>query len=178
MTLGIGLLYVGCVLFMNGVLRVSKVDAKSCAVMNFFTGGLLAVINAINIANIVFAGGLTAAGVDYTSFYGMATNMLFGFTYLFVGMTNWFGLDGRPLSWYCFFVACNTVPIFLMTFAAGDLVWGIIWVIWGLLWLAFWVNGVLGKLSEMFMGSFTWIAGVVTCWIPGLLMVLGWWPFA
>jgi len=181
MTLGIGLLYVGCVLFMNGVLRLSKVDGKSCAIMNFFTGGLLAVINAINIANVVFAGGLDALLIDYTSFYGMATNMLFGFTYLFVGCTNWFGLDGRPLGWYCFFVACNTVPIFLISFAGGtpsDIVWGIIWVIWGLLWLAFWVNGVLGKLSETFMGSFTWIAGVITCWIPGLLMVLGWWPFA
>jgi len=178
MTLGIGLLYVGCVLFMNGVLRLSKVDGKSCAIMNFFTGGLLAVINAINIANVVFAGGLDALLIDYTSFYGMATNMLFGFTYLFVGCTNWFGLDGRPLGWYCFFVACNTVPIFLISFASGDFIWGIIWVIWGLLWLAFWVNGVLGKLSETFMGSFTWIAGVITCWIPGLLMVLGWWPFA
>ena len=45
MTLGLGLLYVGCVLFMNGVGTLQKWDSKAMAVMNFFTGGLLVVIN-------------------------------------------------------------------------------------------------------------------------------------
>jgi len=173
MTLGLGLFYVGCVLFMNGIATYTKIEPRASAIMNFFTGGLLVVINSINIANVVF--GNPTSGAD---FYGIATNMLFGFTYCFVGMTNWFGLEGRPLGWYCFFVACNTVPAFMICFVVdNNPVWGIIWILWGLLWLAFWINGVLGKFTYKFMGLFTSIIGVITCWLPGLLLICGWWPF-
>ena len=107
MTLGLGLLYVGCVLFMNGLGIRNNWPGKAMAVMNFFTGGLLVVINAINIAYAVFTMGADGIGADL---FGVATNMLFGFTYLFVGCTNLFNLDSRPQAYYCLFVAINTLP--------------------------------------------------------------------
>ena len=45
--LGVNLLYVGSVLAINGIGRLSKIDGKSLAIMNFFTGGLSVVTNII-----------------------------------------------------------------------------------------------------------------------------------
>ena len=39
--LGVNLLYVGSVLAINGIGRLSKIDGKSLAIMNFFTGGFI-----------------------------------------------------------------------------------------------------------------------------------------
>ena len=174
MTLGLGLLYVGCVLFMNGVGTLQKWDSKAMAVMNFFTGGLLVVINTVNIAFTVVTMG--AAGIT-ADLYPVATNMLFGFTYLFVGATNAFKLDGRPLAWYCLFVAVNTIPCAYLSFAANDPIFGIIWIIWGTLWLAYWFAGAEMKatLGPKFIGWYTVVVGVITCWFPGYMMLADWW---
>ncbi|MEG0026995.1 MAG: AmiS/UreI family transporter [Raoultibacter sp.] len=170
MTLGLALLYVGCVLFMNGVGILTKIEGKAFSVMNFFTGGLLVVINAINIAYAVFT------GQDAAAFFAIATNMLFGFTYLFVGITNLFKLDGRPLGWYCLFVAVNTIPCAYLSFAGGDPIFGGIWLVWGVLWLVYWIAGVpKPDLSSKFVGWLTTIIGVATCWLPGFMMIANWW---
>ena len=151
MTLGLGLLYVGCVLFMNGIGTLQKWDSKAMAVMNFFTGGLLVVINTVNIAYTVVTMGAAGIGAD---FYGIATNMLFGFTYLFVGATNAFKLNGRPLAWYCFFVAVNTIPCAYLSFVA---------------------NEMKVTLGPKFIGWYTIVVGVITCWLPGYMMLADWW---
>ena len=75
MTGGIGLIYVGCVLLINGIGMFQNFDSKALAVMNFFTGGIYVVINIINLTYAVFA------GQDINAFYGVGTSMLFGFTY-------------------------------------------------------------------------------------------------
>ena len=48
--LGIVLLYVGIVLINNGIARLTKIDAKSAAVMNIFTGALSVTLNILAIA--------------------------------------------------------------------------------------------------------------------------------
>ena len=45
--LGVSLLYVGAVLTINGIGRLTEIDGKSLAVMNFFTGGLSVIANVI-----------------------------------------------------------------------------------------------------------------------------------
>lgn len=174
MTLGLSLLYVGCVLFMNGVGTLQKWEPRALAVMNFFTGGLLVVINSINIGYTVFAMGSQGIGADL---YGVATNMLFGFTYLFVGCTNLFKLDGRPLAWYCLFVAVNTIPCAALSFVTHDPIFGVIWIIWGTLWLAYWFVGAEMKvtLGPKFIGWYTVVVGIATCWIPGYMLLANWW---
>ena len=174
MTLGLGLFYVGIVLFMNGVSILQKWPAKAHAVMNFFTGGLLVVINIVQIAYTVVSGGANSIGAD---FYGIATNMLFGFTYCFVAMTNWFELDGRPLAWYCGCVALNCIPCAYLSFAGGDPIFGVIWIFWGTLWLAYWIAGAELKvtLSGKFVGWYTLIIGFITCWVPGFMILADWW---
>ena len=70
--LGVSLLYVGAVLTINGIGRLTEIDGKSLAVMNFFTGGLSVIANVI----------LLVCG----EYYAAATGLLFGFTYLFIGL--------------------------------------------------------------------------------------------
>jgi acid-activated urea channel len=171
MTTGIGLLYVGCVLLLNGVGMLQKFQPRAIAVMNFFTGGLYVVVNAIVLLVAV------QSNAEPTVFYGVATSMLFGFTYLFVGFTNWFELDGRALAWYCFFVGVTTIPCSLLSFQSGDVRFGVIWLVWGYLWLLYWVTGAFSKVKP---GTFlvpisTILVAVATCWIPGYLLLAGLW---
>ena len=97
--LGVSLLYVGAVLTINGIGRLTEIDGKSLAVMNFFTGGLSVIANVI----------LLVCG----EYYAAATGLLFGFTYLFIGLNAVFNLDGRVLGWFSLFVAINTGSLVL-----------------------------------------------------------------
>jgi acid-activated urea channel len=170
MSTGVGLLYVGCVLLLNGVGMLKKYSGKSMAVMNFFTGGVYVVINVINLAFAIFSN----AKID--AFYGVGTSMLFGFTYLFVGITDLLDLDGGPLAWYCFFVAVNTIPSSAISFLGGDYRFGIIWLIWGFLWLLYWIAGALTvKLPSKLVPVSTILVGVITCWAPGYMLLANWW---
>jgi len=171
MATGIGLIYVGCVLLINGIGMLKNFDLKALAIMNFFTGGAYVVINIINLA---FA---TTSGAGISAFYGVATSMLFGFTYLFVGLVDWFKLDGRPMSWYCFFVGVNTIPCSILSFKGGDPRFGVIWLIWGFLWLLYWVAGAFEKVkvNGKFVAISTIFVGVCTCWIPGYMLLANWW---
>lgn len=171
MTGGIGLIYVGCVLLINGIGMYQKFDPKALAVMNFFTGGIYVVINIINLSYAVFS------GQDISAFYGVGTSMLFGFTYLFVGLTNLFSLDGRPLAWYCFFVAVNTIPSSYIAFSGGDFRFGIIWLIWGTLWGIYWIAGAFPKikLNPNVVPLSTLFVAIATCWIPGYMLLASWW---
>lgn len=171
MATGIGLIYVGCVLLINGIGMIQKFDSKALSVMNFFTGGIYVVINIVNLAYSVF----TKQGIS--AFYGVGTSMLFGFTYLFCGFTDLFELEGRPLAWYCFFVGVNTIPCSYLSFKGGDARFGIIWLIWGALWLLYWIAGGFKnvKLGDKLVPWSTILVGICTCWIPGYMLLANWW---
>ena len=50
-----GLLYVGAVLFLNGVMILGRVDAKAAAVFNLFVGGL----QVLTPTYLIFTAGVT-----------------------------------------------------------------------------------------------------------------------
>lgn len=168
--LGEALLYVGITLFSNGVSRLQKVDAKSAAIMNLFNGGLSLFLNFITACYALFAGGGEA------SYYASATGLLFGFTYLYIGINGIFNLDNRPYGWYSLFVAVNSIP-------AGILAWNggagwkmaVIWWLWGVLWFTGWVEGVAKKNLGSFVGWLAVFEGIFTAWIPGFLMLTNHW---
>lgn len=93
--LGVCLLFVGIVLINNGICNFYKVDGKSLAVMNIFTGGLSLFINFVNLVQ--------------GNYYAAGTGLLFCFTYLFVAVNNIFKLSGIPFAWFSTFVAINAV---------------------------------------------------------------------
>jgi hypothetical protein len=164
----VGLLYVGAVLFVNGLWLLGKAETRETALLNLFTGTLTFLIS-VYIA-------FTRPFGDAASFLTAGQVLLFSFTYLWVGLNNLFNLgDGRALGWYCLFVAITTVPMSLITFQSGDGRFGVIWLIWGALWFVFFLTLALRRNLGSFTGYATAIVGIATCWIPGFLLLAGRW---
>ncbi len=135
------------------------------AVMNFMVGGLALVASIIQ-----FARAETPA-----DFFVVAAFLLFTFTYLYVAISVWFDLDMRGLGWFCFFVAITTVPFSLQNFKIGDPRFGTLWLIWGALWYMFYLANVRQKDFGKILPYTVISIGVLTCWIPGLLMLTDNW---
>ena len=126
--LGVCLLFVGIVLINNGVCALGKIDGKSAAVMNIFTGVLSLFINFTSLVQ--------------GNYYAAGTGLLFGFTYLFVAANNLFHLNTKPFAWFSTFVAVNAVIFGTMEGFVGipswnitpDWRWAAIWYLWAILW--------------------------------------------
>ncbi len=167
--LGVCLLFVGIVLINNGICNLCNVDGKAAAVMNIFTGGLSVFINFVNLVQ--------------GNYYAAGTGLLFGFTYLFVAANNIFKLNGKPFAWFSTFVAVNAVVFgtlegFVGSQALGiepDIRWAGIWYLWAILWGTSFVEEILGKKLGKFTPCLQVFEGIVTAWIPGLLMMIGLW---
>ena len=45
------------------------------------------------------------------------------------------------------------------------------------MWLAYWFAGAEMKvtLGPKFIGWYTVVVGVITCWLPGYMMLANWW---
>ena len=167
--LGVCLLFVGIVLINNGICNLCNVEGKAAAVMNIFTGGLSVFINFVNLVQ--------------GNYYAAGTGLLFGFTYLFVAANNIFKLNGKPFAWFSTFVAVNAVVFgtlegFVGSQALGiepDIRWAGIWYLWAILWGTSFVEEILGKKLGKFTPCLQVFEGIVTAWIPGLLMMIGLW---
>src|SRR5699024_1285568 len=151
------------------ICNLCHVDGKAAAVMNIFTGGLSVFINFVNLVQ--------------GNYYAAGTGLLFGFTYLFVAANNIFKLNGKPFAWFSTFVAVNDVVLgtlegFVGRQALGidpDIRWAGIWYLWAILWVTSFVEEILGKKLGKFTPCLQVFEGIVTAWIPGLLMMIGLW---
>lgn len=167
--LGVCLLFVGIVLLQNGVCSLAGVDRKSAAVMNIFTGLLSVTINVIHLVQ--------------GNYYGAGTGLLFGFTYLFVAVNGIFDLSPVPFAWFSAFVAVNaavfgTFEGFLGIRQWGiqpDIRWAVIWYLWAILWATAFAEDVMKIKLGKAVPVLQIIEGIVTAWIPGVLMLLGQW---
>ena len=163
----VGLLFVGAVLFLNGLLFLGKADAKGVAVFNLFVGVLQTAIPFYLIA--------TAKGPE--EILGAAGIFLFGFTYLYVGIVNLAGLNSGGIGWYSLWVAVMATGFGLTNILRfHDTPTGLLWLQWAVLWGLFWVVLALGieRLTPL-AGWLTLILSVTTCSIPGFLLLLGEW---
>ena len=164
--LGLVLLYVGAVLVINGLAMLGRIAPREAAILNIFTG---VVSFSASFYAIFFQGGEEIA-------IG-AFGLLFAFTYLWVAYNNLTGQDGRGLGWFSLFVAITVLPLFWQvwqgaeTFGAQWL--ALNWAAWSVLWFSFFVIGVCGKPHLTGKVALLAIAqGVVTAWVPGLLILL------
>lgn len=170
MVLGLVLLYVGAVLFCNGLWILGKIEDREIAVINVFVGLL-------TLAAAFFMAFQPGAGAD--SVRGGAYVLLFSFTYLWVAWNRWNAADGRGLGWFCFFVGVTVIPIFLVTLTEATTLWGwwfaVCWGSWAVLWLLFWALLALGRTDlTRITGTLCAAQGVYTGWIPGFLLLNGW----
>lgn len=162
----VGLLYVGAVLFINGLMLLGKIPGKSAAVFNLFVGVMQIVFPTII---------LSQANGDPAAIFGASGLYLFGFTYLYVGINQIFNLPGEGLGWFSLFVAVVAVVFGVLQFTAtNDPLFGVIWFIWAILWTLFFLLLGLGKDSlNDFTGWFTIIVAHITGTIPALLLLSG-----
>lgn len=164
----VGLLYVGAVLFLNGVMILGRVDAKAAAVFNLFVGTL----QVLTPTFLIFtAGGNNDLILNASGIY------LFGFTYLYVGITLLAGLDSTGVGWFSLFVAAAACGYSWANFRLlDDRPFGVIWLYWAFLWFLFFL--LLGlKLEGLtrYTGWVTAIEGIVTAAVPGFLLLAGYW---
>lgn len=167
--LGVCLLFVGIVLINNGICNFYKVDGKSLAVMNIFTGGLSLFINFVNLVQ--------------GNYYAAGTGLLFCFTYLFVAINNIFKLSSIPFAWFSTFVAINAVVFGTLEGFVGSSALGIQpgyplgsdLVSLGDSLGNFFCRRHHGQKLGKFVPALQVFEGIVTAWIPGVLMLIGKW---
>ena len=162
----VGLLYVGAVLFINGLMLVGAIPGKSAGILNFFVGGMQVIFPTLII--------LGADG-DQSTIFGAAGLYLFGFTYLYVAILQFTGISGEGLGWFSLFVVfCATVIGVIQFTLVDDPVFGVIWLIWAVLWFLFFLVLGLGKESlTRTTGWFTIFISHMTGTIPAFLLLLG-----
>lgn len=165
--IGLILLYVGAVLFVNGLWLLGFAQDREVAILNVFTGF-------VGIVVAVFA----VAQGDLASVQLAAYVLLFAFTYLWVAYNQYSGTDGRGLGWYCLFVAITAVPVAFITLgnSGGEtfLVWlGLNWAAWAVLWFLYFMLLALQRPIRRLTAYVTTVEGVVTAWIPGFLVLNG-----
>lgn len=169
----VGLLYVGAVLFVNGLALYGLVKGTSMIPMNLFVG----ILQVVTPFYLIF----TADG-DQAVIVGASGLFLFGFTYLYVAMNNAFDLDGTGLGWFSLFVAVAAVIYAWWNFAdygalsgtdsaVGDLL-GVLWSSWAVLWFLFFVVLALGKESfTRFTGAWCAAQGIYTGFVPAIVLL-------
>lgn len=168
MLLGLSLLYVGAVLFLNGLWLLGRIDEREIWIINLFSGGLTLLI-ALYMA---FNGNADAASIK-----GAALTLLFSFTYFWVAFNRFNGADGRGLGWFSLFVAITAVPVAFDTLRHANSTWdvwfGLSWATWAILWFMFFLLLAMQRNIARLTGVVTMLIGITTGWLPGYLLLDG-----
>lgn len=168
----VGLLYVGCVLFINGLMLLGKVEPRAAGILNLFVGALQVITPTVLI--------ITATGTAEqrtAQILGASGIFLFGFTYLYVGIGLLGGFDTTGVGYFSLFVAIMAVGYSVANFRIlNDRPFGVIWLYWAFLWLLFFL--LLG-LKRDHLGHYTgWVTAIegwVTAAIPAYFILTGYW---
>lgn len=168
MLLGLALLYVGAVLFLNGLWLLGRIDDREIVVINVVSGF---------VTLCVALSSAFGAGADAASIRGAALTLLFTTTYLWVAYNRFSGTDGRGLGWFSLFVTITVVPVAIGALRAaqsGTDIWlGLNWVAWAVLWFMFFLLLALKWPILRATGIVTVVVGVLTGWLPGILLLDG-----
>ncbi|GGC01957.1 transporter protein [Oxalicibacterium flavum] len=168
MLLGLSLLYVGAVLFLNGLWLLDRIGDREIWIINVFSGGLTLLI-ALYMA---FNGNADAASIK-----GAALTLLFTFTYFWVAFNRFNGADGRGLGWFSLFVAITVVPVAFDTLRHAGSTWdvwfGLSWAAWAVLWFMFFLLLAMQRNIARLTGVVTVVIGIATGWLPGYLLLDG-----
>ncbi len=168
MLLGFALLYVGAVLFLNGIWLLGRIEDREIWVINVFSGGVTLLV-ALFLA--------FGPGADAASIKAAALTLLFTFTYFWVAINRYSGADGRGLGWFSLFVAITVVPVAMDTLAGAQSTWdvwfGLCWVAWAVLWFMYFLLLALQKPILKITGIVTSVQGIFTGWLPGYLLLDG-----
>lgn len=166
---GFSLLYVGVVLFINGLTLLNRMNRKESFLANLFVG----IVTFLVSFQFVFSETATPDTIK-----SGALSFLFSLTYLWVAFNAYGDINPQKgLGYYCLFVAITAIPVSVELFDSAVSYWdfwsALSWFLWSLLWFSYFLNLVCGGLSNRFLGFFTLVIAIITAWIPGYLMVTG-----
>jgi hypothetical protein len=123
--------------------------------------------------------GLVQSWYDDGTFWWASGILLFGLTYLYLGISKLANLDGRGLGWFCLFVVFYLPAPTWQVFQSGDVILGVIYIVWAILWLLFWIALGLqkgGTAVGKAILTLQWIVLIFTLFLPSILFMNGWWP--
>ncbi|MCH1865683.1 AmiS/UreI family transporter [Nocardioides sp. CFH 31398] len=161
----VGLLFVGAALFVNGLLFLGRVDAKTAGVFNLFVGALQTAIPFY----------LIATATDPDQVLAASGVFMFGFTYLWVGVNNLAGYTGNGLGWYSAWVSLMAVGFAVTNLVRfDDAASALLWAQWSVLWGMFFVVIGLGRTRwTALAGWTTLVMAITTCTVPAFVYLLG-----
>jgi hypothetical protein len=163
----VGLLFVGAVLFLNGLMLLGKIEPRSTGIFNLFVGAMQVILPTLSIITDPTPANILASSGIY----------LFGFTYLYIGVNLLGGFDTSGFGYFALFVAIASLGYSYASFQIlGDPAFGVIWLYFAFLWFLFYL--LLGLKREeltVYTGWVTAIEGWVTSAIPAYLMLTGMW---
>lgn len=168
MLLGLSLLYVGAVLFLNGLWLLEKIGDSEIWVINIFSGTVTLIIALYMALN---------GNADAASIKGAALTLLFSFTYFWVAANRFNKADGRGLGWFSLFVAVTVIPVAFDTLHNASTTWdvwfGLSWAAWAVLWFMFFLLLAMKKNIARLTGIVAVACGIATGWLPGYLLLDG-----
>lgn len=102
--------------------------------------------------------------------------LLFGLTYVYVGLDVLLGLGSKGLGWFC-----GMVGVFGLLLAAAwfrdDPLLAVLWLCWSVLWMLFFASMALGlERVNPFTGWALVLTSQVTATVPAFLGMAGLWP--
>ncbi|MCH1880742.1 AmiS/UreI transporter [Alcaligenes ammonioxydans] len=159
--LGVALFFIGAVLMVNGVGLTGRIESRDLAPFNLLVGLLALFINLLGLQR----------GEHMADYFAVAGGLLFAFTYLYLAVVQWYGLKGVGFGWYCLFVAISALAF---SWTASDPRLVTLWLLWSSLWFLFFLSLGLGR-SLRILPLYTVLIGVLTCWLPGTLMLMDAW---
>lgn len=167
MLLPLSLLFVGAVLTLNGLWMMNRISEREIVVINLATALITGIVAVLSMAGADGPEAVKAA----------ALTLLFSLTYLWVGMNRLTGSDGRGLGWFSLFVAISVLPEAVVTLrhaADGMTIWlGLCWACWAGLWFLYFLLLGLRLPLERAAAIATLASGILTAWLPALVMLYG-----
>lgn len=144
---------------------LGKANEKSVAVFNLFIGAMQVIVPFYLI--------MTSDQSNWVLF-NYAAIFLFGFTYLYVGVTLLVGYNGDGLGWYSLWVAILALVYAVVSFVQfNDILNMLTWLMWALLWYLFFLSMALNKPIDQYVGRVAFVQSWVTLTIPALLTLMG-----
>ncbi|MFF0945481.1 AmiS/UreI family transporter [Kocuria sp. CPCC 205300] len=164
----VGLLYVGAVLFINGMMLLGHISGTAAAPLNFFVGALQVVVPTWLIISAEGDGAQIAAAAGL---------YFFGFTYLWLGVNLVTGWPDHGLGWFSLVVAVSGIGFAAHSWTVSDeRVVPVQWLMWAALWSAFFVlmardrTDLAPAVGVLAIGN-----ALLTTGLPGFLILSGWW---
>lgn len=166
-------LFVGAVLFVNGVSLTGRLAPRAAAGLNLVFGLLLS--GSVVAAVLPLRGDVSSASLD--AILSAGGLLLFAIAYLYFTFNELSGADHTGLGWYSGWATVMSVFLSAVNYVRfDDPRMGTLWATYVWLWIGFFIVFALGR-TEYGWGT-GWISiliGLITVSLPGALMALGAW---